>query len=140
MLSIFSQAPFILKYWEFSAAEIMEKKMNQFNEGSFFPQAKAPPKILVIEDDADTRFLLFQALSDEGHNVIQAEDGKKGLESLKENLPDLILLDIMMPGIDGYEFCRRLRADAVTALLPVVLVTSLDGQGERTRGIGTIAA
>ncbi len=134
MLSIFSQAPFILKYWEFSAAEIMEKKMNQFNEGSFFPQAKAPPKILVIEDDADTRFLLFQALSDEGHNVIQAEDGKKGLESLKENLPDLILLDIMMPGTHWFDLGNRIRSDEPTMAPPLLIITAKDEFTEKMKG------
>jgi class 3 adenylate cyclase len=74
-------------------------------------------------------------LESQGYEVVTAGDGMEALEKTRALLPDLVLLDIMMPGMSGYEVCRRLRADARTSLLPVVLVTSLDPHEERVKGI-----
>jgi DNA-binding response OmpR family regulator len=70
-----------------------------------------------------------------GYAVATAADGEEGLAKVATEAPDLVLLDVMMPGLSGYDVCRRLRADQRTALLPVVLVTSLDPQQERVKGI-----
>jgi adenylate cyclase len=92
-------------------------------------------RILVVDDQATVAEMTAGLLRALGHEVQVALDGDAALEHLGGGRFDLVLSDIMMPGMDGYELCRRLRADAATALLPVVLVTSLDPQSERVKGI-----
>lgn len=70
-----------------------------------------------------------------GYQVAVALDGTTAAELVRSEKPDLVVADIVMPGLDGYTLCRRLRSDPATALLPVILVTSLDAQGERARGL-----
>jgi len=96
-----------------------------------------PPsaKILVVDDTPMNVKLLVDILSARGYAVRAATNGEEALARVAEEAPDLVLLDIMMPGMSGYDVCRRLRADEATALLPVVLVTSLDPQQERVHGI-----
>ncbi len=95
----------------------------------------APATILVVDDTPANLKLLADLLTFKGYRVLTARDGDEGLAAVAEHRPDLVLSDIMMPRLSGYELCQRLRADAATALLPVVLVTSLDPQQERVRGI-----
>jgi signal transduction histidine kinase len=71
----------------------------------------------------------------EGFQVITAEDGESGLLALSANQPDLVLLDVRLPGIDGLEVCRRIKSDPATAFVPVVIVTALQGTQERLRGV-----
>jgi len=70
-----------------------------------------------------------------GFEVLEARDGETGLALARERLPDVILLDVVMPGIDGYEVCHRLKADEETRLLPVVFLTGLDSRDARLRGL-----
>src|SRR5207253_2627632 len=70
-----------------------------------------------------------------GYEVMTALDGEAALEEVRAGNLDLVISDILMPGLDGYELCQRLRADPATTLLPVILVTSLDPSGERLHGI-----
>jgi len=95
----------------------------------------AAAKILVVDDTPMNVKLLVDILSARGYAVTAAHDGEEALARVTEDVPDLVLLDIMMPGLSGYDVCRRLRAEPSTALLPVVLVTSLDPQQERVHGI-----
>src|SRR5688572_3630084 len=69
------------------------------------------PKILIVEDDTDIRELLQYSLAREGHEVAVAADGRAALVAARRMLPDLVLLDLMLPGADGLEVCRQLRAD-----------------------------
>ena len=94
-----------------------------------------PAKILVVDDTPANVKLLGDLLRVKGFAVATAANGEEGLAKLAAESPDLVLLDVMMPGLSGYDVCRRIRADLATALLPVVLVTSLDPQGERLKGI-----
>ena len=91
--------------------------------------------ILVVDDTALNRQFLQDELGDEGYTVSTAEDGEQALAVVAENPPDLIILDIMMPKLDGYEVCRRLKSDERTILIPVVMVTALTASRERIRGI-----
>ena len=85
-------------------------------------------RILVV-DDLDTNVRLLEAkLTLEYYDVLTCGDGMSALAIAAEHQPDLILLDVMMPGMDGFETCRRLKADASTRHIPVVLVTALDGR------------
>ena len=91
--------------------------------------------ILVVDDTPHNVKLLADLLTVKGYDVATAVNGEEALAKVASSAPDLILLDIMMPGLSGYDVCKRLRADPQTALLPIVLVTSLDAQQERVKGI-----
>jgi class 3 adenylate cyclase len=95
----------------------------------------APAKVLVVDDTPHNVKLLADLLTVKGYSVATAVNGEEALAKVAADPPDLILLDVMMPGLSGYDVCRRLRADPGTSLLPVVLVTSLDPQSERVKGI-----
>lgn len=95
----------------------------------------SPPRVLVVDDTPANVKLLADILAFKGFQVETAASGAEALAGLAAAVPDIVLLDIMMPGMSGYEVCRTIRADPATALLPVVLVTSLDPQGERIKGI-----
>jgi putative two-component system response regulator len=92
-------------------------------------------KILVVDDDAASRELLQEFLVAEGLEVVTAPDGRKSLEAFARLGPDLVLLDVNMPFVDGFEVCRRLKGKAETRLTPVVLVTALSATEDRVRGI-----
>jgi adenylate cyclase len=90
--------------------------------------------ILVVDDQAQNVRLLDAVLSPRGYRVVSADSGEQALELLSEEQPHLVLLDILMPGMDGYEVCRRIRANPDTAYLPVVMITASDAQ-QKVRGI-----
>jgi class 3 adenylate cyclase len=92
-------------------------------------------RILVVDDQHSSVEMMAELLKEHGHEVLIAFDGEHALERIRLEKPDLVVSDVVMPGIDGYELCRRVRADPITALLPVVLVTSLEPQAERVRSI-----
>jgi adenylate cyclase len=92
------------------------------------------PKILVVDDVPENVRLLEAVLVPRGYEVVTAHDGEAALDLVEAEEPDLILLDVMMPGLDGYAVCTRLRANDDTAMLPVIMVTSSLGQ-EKTRAI-----
>jgi two-component system, cell cycle response regulator len=92
-------------------------------------------RILVVDDiEANVR-LLEAKLSAEYYQVLTATDGISGLAVAASELPDIILLDVMMPGMDGFQVCRRLKEDPLTRHIPVVLVTALDGRSDRIQGL-----
>ena len=93
-----------------------------------------PARILVVDDVPENVRLLEAVLTPRGYDVLTASDGLAALELVESEQPDLILLDVMMPGLDGYAVCTRLRADEETAVLPVIMVTSSIGQ-EKTKAI-----
>ena len=96
-----------------------------------------PPgaKILVVDDTPLNVKLLADILGMKGYVVSTAVNGEEALARVAADAPDIVLLDIMMPGLSGYDVCRKLREDPATALLPVVLCTSLDPREERVKGI-----
>jgi len=95
----------------------------------------ALPRILVVDDTPNNVKLLADVLTVKGFSVTTATSGEEALAAVSANPPDLVLLDVMMPGLSGYDVCRQLRANAHTALLPVVLITALDPERERVKGI-----
>lgn len=97
--------------------------------------SESPSRILVVDDTEANRILLQEILELEGHRVLLAVDGAEALRAVTDGAPDLVLLDVNMPGMDGLEVCRRLRADARTASLPVILVTALAERSHRLEGI-----
>ncbi|HEY9632116.1 MAG TPA: two-component system response regulator [Coleofasciculaceae cyanobacterium] len=93
------------------------------------------PKILVVDDHPSSRMTAVALLSVEGYEVLEADSGPKALKRVVEGNPDLILLDVMMPGMDGFEVCRRLKEDEQTRLIPVVFITALNDRRSRIMGI-----
>ena len=92
-------------------------------------------KILVVEDEADLLDLVVYNLRKEGFKPLRAETGEKALEIAKAERPDLILLDLMMPGVDGLEVCRRLRANEATADIPIVMMTARVEESDAVVGL-----
>ncbi|HVA23630.1 MAG TPA: adenylate/guanylate cyclase domain-containing protein [Chloroflexota bacterium] len=92
------------------------------------------PKILVVDDTPANIKVLDAVLSPRGYEVLAAANGEEGLAKVASEQPDLVLLDVLMPGIDGHEVCRRLRADPATQLLPVVMMTA-SGEQEKIKAI-----
>lgn len=94
-----------------------------------------PGKILVIDDELVGRQLLEAMLTPENYHVIFGENGKQGLELVTRESPDLILCDVMMPGIDGFEVCKIIRENKNTEHIPIFLITALDDRDSKIRGI-----
>ena len=91
--------------------------------------------VLLVDDDPTAREALVAILEGEGYELQQAKDGIQALRMLKQLQPDLILLDVMMPAMDGFEVCRRIRATPSLAEVPIILLTALDDRDSRLRGI-----
>ncbi len=92
-------------------------------------------RILIVDDQAPNRKLLADLLAASGYSVESASSGNEALGKIRCEKPDLVLLDVVMPGLNGYEVCKAIRADATLGMLPVVLVTALDANEERIRGL-----
>ena len=92
-------------------------------------------RILVVDDDRANVEVFSRLMTRLGYEVATASNGELALESVVQNRPDLILLDVNMPGIDGFEVCRRLKSDPGTRLIPIVLLTTLTASEDRVRGI-----
>jgi two-component system cell cycle response regulator len=91
-------------------------------------------KILVVDDQPGNVFLLQDRLNREGFEVITAYDGTSGIKVARDQKPDLILLDIMMPGIDGFEVCREISSNNYTNHIPIILVTALNSSEDTQKG------
>jgi two-component system, cell cycle response regulator DivK len=97
-----------------------------------------PKKILVVEDTEDNRQILRDLLGMAGYDMVEAHDGAEGVAMAAEHKPDLILMDIQMPVMDGYEATRRIKANPELKAIPIVAVTSyaLSGDEQKTRDAG----
>ncbi len=93
------------------------------------------PKVLVVDDHAASRMTAVALLAMEGYEVIEADSGSIVIELVTQRQPDLILLDVMMPGMDGFEVCQLLKQDEQTRLIPVIFITALNDRRSRIRGI-----
>jgi DNA-binding response OmpR family regulator len=92
-------------------------------------------RVLVVDDDADIRQAIEHVLKIAGHDVVSAGTGTEALAACRQQCPDLVLLDQMLPDIDGLEVCRLLRAQAETSRVPIVFLTARSGETERVRGL-----
>jgi CheY-like chemotaxis protein len=93
--------------------------------------------IVVVEDDASTRMLIASVLKKDGHEVLAAEDGTQGLSLVRHGAPDLVISDVQMPGLNGFEILAALRAEQATAAMPVILLTSLQERAHMRIGMTT---
>jgi class 3 adenylate cyclase len=92
-------------------------------------------RVLVVDDDVDMAAFLAKIIANEGLTADTVHDGAAALAAVAAEAPDLVLLDVMLPGMSGFDVCRRLKSDPLTALIPVVLVTALEDHASRVRGI-----
>ena len=92
-------------------------------------------KILVVEDDKFLREMISRKLEKEGYEVYQAIDGEKGEEKIKEVKPDIVLLDLILPGIDGFEVLERVKKDPEVAEIPIIILSNLGQKSEVERGL-----
>lgn len=91
------------------------------------------PKILIIEDTENNRVLLTRRLKPKGYDIITAEDAERGLAAIPAERPDLILMDVGLPGMDGWTATRQLKADPATRTIPVIALTAHAMQGDRDK-------
>jgi putative two-component system response regulator len=94
-----------------------------------------PGRILVVDDEAQNVEVFSRLMKRFGYDVLTAMSGELALQSVARDRPDLVLLDVNMPGIDGFEVCRRLKSDTRTRLIPIVLITAMHATEDRVRGI-----
>ncbi len=97
--------------------------------------APSAGRILVVDDLAANVNILTRLLAPDGHEILTASNGEEALDLVTREHPDLVLLDVMMPRLDGFEVCRRLKQHASTRLIPVVLITALDQSSDKIRGL-----
>ena len=95
---------------------------------------ESPPVLLIVDDTAANLGVIASHLEDSGFEIVIAQSGEDGIKRAQRTLPDLILLDVMMPGIDGFETCKRLKADAQTADIPVIFMTALAVTTDKVSG------
>jgi len=94
-----------------------------------------PKKILIVEDDKFLRELISMKLQKEGYTIIEAVDGEEGEKKIKEEKPDLILLDLILPGIDGFEVLSRIKEDPTVSSIPVIILSNLGQKEEIEKGL-----
>lgn len=92
-------------------------------------------KILIIDDDMDSLLPLKRSLERENYKVVEAYNGQEGLRKAAVDTPDIILLDLMMPGMDGYEVCNRLKKEAALKNTQIIMLTAKDEVGDKVRGL-----
>lgn len=92
-------------------------------------------KVLVVDDDPSMIKVLRLLLKTKGFDIIEAESGMKAIAAARRQLPDIVLLDIMMPDVDGFEVCRKLKLDPLTEDIPVIFVTARTAREHVERGI-----
>jgi putative two-component system response regulator len=96
---------------------------------------KKKPLVLVVDDDESIRALLGRQMELDGHRVASAADGISGLKMVDEQAPDIVLLDALMPGMDGFQVAEALKASTHTSMIPIIMVTALDDQASRLRAL-----
>src|SRR5215468_2218844 len=94
-----------------------------------------PSRVLIVEDEPDISDLLAFHLGREGYDVSRSRTGLEALQQVRARIPDLVLLDLMLPGMDGLDVCRRLRQDPATATLPIVMLTAKGEEVDRVLGL-----
>ncbi len=102
---------------------------------TFADDQEQPERILLVDDNPTNLQVLFQTLEGRGYNLLVAKDGETAISIVRKALPELILLDIMMPGIDGYEVCRRLKNDPTTKEIPIIFLSALGETKDKVRGL-----
>ena len=111
---------------EIPEAEV-EKRINLFSD--------VREKILIVDDEMSTLMPLKRSLESEDYAVIEAYDGREAIKKANEEIPDLIILDLMLPGMDGNEVCQHLKTDAHTRNIPIIMLTARDSVNDKVEGL-----
>src|SRR5580765_4743289 len=93
------------------------------------------PRVLVVDDESDFIELLKYNLESQGFELLTAVNGMEGLNAARRELPDVVLVDLMLPDLDGFSLCEILRSQPSTSQVPIIVVSALDGEYVRSRGI-----
>ncbi len=93
------------------------------------------PRVLIVDDERRNRDLIEVMLSAEGYNLLTASSGEEAIVTVASERPDLVLLDVMMPGMDGYQVAMRLKGHAETAHIPIIMLSALDDRNSRMHGL-----
>jgi CheY-like chemotaxis protein len=101
------------------------------------PDVSGSPRVLIVDDERKNRQLIEVMLGEDGYELLTASCGEDALAMIATQRPDLVLLDVMMPGMDGYQVAARLKSDPATADLPVVILTALGDANSRAHGLGS---
>lgn len=109
--------------------------MNDTSARPAVPPMGPIPRILIVDDERRNRQLLEVMLSQEGYELVTANSGLEALDSVAAHRPDLILLDVMMPGLNGYEVAATLKVDPATRHIPIIILTALDDRNSRIHGL-----
>jgi putative two-component system response regulator len=117
-----------------SRATSLSSEASDQNMGGLWARRQAP-RILVVDDNPGIALLMNELLSMRGYEVVTAADAQQAQAEVRRQAPDLILSDVRMPGKSGYEFCRELKSDPATRLIPFVLITGLTDSADKLRGI-----
>ena len=97
---------------------------------------QGPEKIMIVEDEEGTRETWQEFFQGSGYDVFGAGDGQQALDMIRMNRPDIVLLDLRLPGLDGYQVCQRLKSDPLTSEIPVIMITAfLTGASDTVRGL-----
>lgn len=107
----------------------------KLSQMSAFSEASTAPRVLVVDDNQTNVELICMHLKPFQYNIVKAYDGEQALEAVEKEHPDLILLDLMMPKLSGYEVCQRLKSDPRTALIPIIIVTALRELDDKIKAI-----
>lgn len=99
------------------------------------PEAEPRGRILVVDDSPDNVEIIATRLRFRGYNILEATGGEEALKLVRESPPDLVLLDVMLPGMDGYEVARRIKTDASLPFIPIILVTARDSTQDKVAGL-----
>lgn len=92
-------------------------------------------KILIVEDDRFLRELIARKISEEGYEIVEAVDGNEGLKKIKEVKPDLVLLDLILPAVDGFEVLAQIKKDAEVSSIPVIILSNLGQKEDVEKGM-----
>ncbi len=109
--------------------EEVERRIRDFSD--------TRPKIMIVDDEMDALLPLKRSLEAENYMVVEAYDGNEAINKSKTEIPDLILLDLMLPGMDGYEVCSRLKNDMHTENIPIIMLTAKDEIRDKVEGFET---
>ncbi len=99
------------------------------------PDPSRPVKVLVVDDEEDVRSNLAEFLGNQGYAVVDAGDGEEALAKAFTEKPDLILLDLRLPKVDGYQVCQTLKGNPITAVIPIIMITALNATPQKIKGM-----
>lgn len=103
--------------------------------GTGAPQRNRPTRILLVDDEQEVRENVGEYLTSQGYSVVEAADGEEALAKSFTEKPDLILLDLRLPKVDGFQVCQTLKGNPITSVIPIIMITALNATSQKVRGL-----